>query len=69
MDDKIVLYTTGCPKCRTLEAAMKRKEMQYETCGDVNKMIELGFMEAPILQIGEKMLPYNEAMKYVMEMV
>lgn len=69
MNDKIILYSTGCPKCRVLEAALKRKSVVFEHCSDVNKMIELGFKEAPVLQVGDKMLSYNEGMKYVMEMV
>lgn len=63
----MVLYTTHCPRCRALEAALKSKNIPYETCEDVDKMIELGFMSAPVLEIDGKYLKYDEAMKHVME--
>lgn len=63
----MVLYTTHCPRCRALEAALKSKNIPYETCEDVDKMIELGFVSAPVLEIDGKYLKYDEAMKHVME--
>ena len=63
----MVLYTTHCSRCRVLEAALKSKNIPYETCEDVDKMVELGFMSAPVLEIDGKYLKYDEAMKHVME--
>ena len=63
----MVLYTTHCSRCRVLEAALKSKNISYETCEDVDKMVELGFMSAPVLEIDGKYLKYDEAMKHVME--
>ena len=63
----MVLYTTHCPRCRALEAALKSKNITYETCEDVQKMIDLGFMSAPILEVDGQYMKYDEAMKYVME--
>ena len=63
----MTLYTTHCPKCRALEAALKKKNATYDSCDDISKMQELGFMSAPILEVDGKFLKYNEAMKYAME--
>ena len=63
----IILYSTDCPKCRVLEAALKKKGASFEKCNDVQTMIDLGFMEAPVLRVDEKVLSYKEAMKFVME--
>lgn len=63
----MVLYTTHCTRCRALEAALKNKNIQYEVCEDVDKMIDLGFMSAPILEVDGQYMKYDEAMKYVME--
>lgn len=63
----MTLYTTHCPKCRILEAGLKSKNAMYEVCEDVHKMEELGFMSAPVLEVNGRYLPYDEAMKYVME--
>lgn len=64
---ELVLYSTGCPKCRVLEAALNKKNVSYEKCEDVQTMIDMGLAEAPVLKIDDKILSYNEAMKYVME--
>lgn len=63
----MTLYTTHCSRCRVLEAALKNKNVTYETCEDVDKMEELGLMAAPALEVNGKLLQYDEAMKYVME--
>ena len=64
---QVILYSTGCPRCKTLKAALKSKEINYTECNDTNKMIELGFTTVPVLQIDDMVLQYKEAMKYVME--
>lgn len=63
----MTLYTTRCPRCRALEMALKSKKIPFEICGDIEKMKEMGFMSAPILEVDGKGLKYDEAMKYVME--
>ncbi len=63
----MILYTTHCPRCRMLEAALASKNIAYETCEDVQKMKELGFTEVPVLEIDGRRLSCGEAMKYVME--
>lgn len=64
---KVILYSTGCPKCRMLEAALKKKDISYEKCEDVQAMIDMGLSEAPALNIDDKILTYTDAMKRVME--
>lgn len=64
---KLILYSTNCPKCRMLEAALKNKKASYEKCEDVQTMINMGLMEAPALMVDGNILSYSDAMKYVME--
>ena len=61
------VYTTHCPRCRALEAALKSKDIAYETCDDIEEMKRLGFMSAPILEVDGKYLKYEDAMRHVME--
>lgn len=63
----MILYTTHCPRCRVLENALSSKGLSYETCEDVQKMLDLGLTEAPALDVDGKVLNYSEAMKYIME--
>ena len=46
----MILYSTGCPKCKVLEAKLNSKHIKFDICDSVEKMQELGFNEAPMLQ-------------------
>jgi len=59
MDIKIL--GTGCPKCHSLEAAVKKavgelniKDANIEHVEDINKIIEYGVMSTPVLVIDGK---------------
>lgn len=63
--EKIMLYTTGCPKCRILEQKLKEKNVNYEICEDIEKMRKIGIMSVPVLMVGEEKMPFYDAVKYV----
>lgn len=66
MEDKIVvLYSTGCPKCKILKRKLDEYGIEYETVSDVNAMLELGLSSAPALGVGESLLNFNEAIGWV----
>jgi small redox-active disulfide protein 2 len=59
MDIKIL--GTGCPKCQSLEAAVKKavsemkiKDASIEHVKDINRIIEYGVMSTPALVIDGK---------------
>ena len=68
MANNWVLYTTHCPKCNVLYNKLKNKNITFEESDDVDKMIEMGFMSAPILFDGEKYYTFEEAVKLVNNM-
>jgi len=57
---KIQILGTGCPKCKQLEANVKRaleetgKKAEIEKVTDINKIIEAGVMATPALAIDGK---------------
>ena len=61
----IVLYSTGCPKCRVLEAKMKAKGIGYAEINDVDVMEAKGIMSLPMLEVDGKMMDFSEAIKWV----
>lgn len=61
----IVLYTTGCPKCRILEKKLKDKNINFDVCDDVEIMKELGISSIPMLIVDGKTMNYYDAVKYV----
>lgn len=59
---KIKVLGTGCPKCKQLEANVKKaleetgKTAEIEKVTDVNKIIEAGVMATPALAIDGKIV-------------
>jgi len=64
---KPILYSTHCPKCNVLEKKMDKKHIEYEVVDDVNVMRSKGFLEAPQLEIDEKVYDFNQARNLVDE--
>ena len=64
--EKIIFYTIGCPLCRGLEAQLKNKNIKYETVEGTDKLIALHMSSAPMLQVGDKIMNYREALTWVM---
>lgn len=69
MEDKIVLYTVNCPKCKVLELKLRQKNVDFETVDDADEVVEVGrrqgITSAPILQIDSDYLDFSQAIKYV----
>lgn len=65
MNEKIVLYTIDCPKCKILERKLKEADIEYEVVKDVDTMMSLGISSAPVLGVGESLLNFNEAIGWV----
>ena len=65
IEDEIVLYSTGCPKCKILESKLQEKGVYYTKNTSVDEMVKLGFTAVPMLKVGEKVLNFGEAVKWV----
>jgi hypothetical protein len=69
MEDKIVLYTVNCPKCKVLEMKLRQKNIDFKTVSDADKVVEIGkqhgISSAPIMQIDSDYLDFSQAIKYV----
>lgn len=61
----LILYTNHCPRCKVLEQKLKEKNIAYETCTDVKKMLDMGMKEAPMLEVDDRLLEFKDAMQYV----
>ena len=61
----VVLYSTGCPKCKVLEGKMDEKHIHYEVNTSVEDMCELGIMQAPMLCVDGKLLAFIDANEWV----
>ena len=65
--NKIILYTTNCPKCEILKEKLDSKNITYEVCSDIKIMVAKGFRSAPILEVDNKVLTFLEAVNWIKE--
>ena len=61
----IILYTTHCPRCKVLETKLKEKKINYYICDDLNIMEDKGIITSPILDIGNNLLDFGQAIKWL----
>ena len=67
MEESIILYEHGCPKCRILKMKLDQKGIQYQNITDVELMRAKGFQEAPKLEVDGVVMGFADAMKWVGE--
>ena len=59
---KVILYSTGCPKCSVLKQKMLNKNIEFET--DIDTMLNLGIQSAPVLSVDGELLKFPDAIKW-----
>ena len=65
--DKLIFFSTHCPKCKALEMLLKKKNIEYEEHNDVQEMLKLGLQSAPGLMVDGKVMNFPEAMSWIKE--
>ena len=65
MNEKVILYSTGCPKCNVLKTKLTEKGIQFDVIEDVDLMQQKGFMEAPMLEVGESIMNFSDAIAWM----
>ena len=61
----VVMYSTGCPKCKILKKKLDEKKVVYEEETDVEKMKSKGIERVPVLEVEGKLFSYSEAVKLI----
>ena len=61
----VILYTSGCPKCDILKKKLDDKNIEYSVFNNIDKMIEMGLNEVPVLDVDGKKMNYIEAVKWI----
>ena len=62
---KVILYSTGCPKCRVLKTKLDKKNINYIENNDVEEMLELGFDLLPVLKVDDDIMNFTEANDWI----
>lgn len=65
MQNKIILYSTGCPRCEVLKSKLADKSILYTENGSVDEMTALGITQVPILSIDGQMYEFKEAVDWI----
>lgn len=65
MENKVILYSTGCPRCNVLKSKLSDKEIEYSEIASVEEMKTLGITEVPILSIDGQMYDFKSAVEWV----
>lgn len=63
--DKIILYSTRCPKCNVLKKKMEIKKIPFIVCEDIEIMKSKGLRSAPALEVGDMIYNFEESVKYI----
>ena len=61
----VTLYSTGCPRCRVLKQKLDDKGLNFTVFDDVDAMIDMGFMEVPVLEVDGKQMNFSEAVTWL----
>lgn len=61
----IVLYSTGCPRCKVLETKLNQKNVKYVVCDDLREMERKAISTVPCLEVEGEILDFGVAVKWV----
>lgn len=65
MEDKIVLYSTGCSRCQILEKKLDAANIKYIRVEDIHLMIAKGMMSAPMIEVNDEVMDYDKASEWI----
>ena len=63
----VVLYTTGCPRCKVLESNLEKRSIDFDVIEGGEHIMKLGYASAPILDVDGKIMTYAEAMNWLLK--
>lgn len=67
MEQSIILYEHGCPRCKVLKMKLNQSGIQYETVNDIEVMKAKGFNEAPKLEVDGVVMDFKQAVEWIKE--
>ena len=64
---QIILYSTGCPKCKVLVAKLNAKNIKYNTVSDVGIIRSKGISTVPVLEVNGTIMDFKTAVEWINE--
>ena len=65
MEDKIILYSTGCPRCDVLKKKLDAKMVAYMENNSVEDMTRLGITMVPVLEVNGVKMDFKESVNWI----
>ena len=62
---KVILFSTGCPKCIVLKKKLSERNIEFIENNDVEEMTRIGFVSVPILEVDGKIMNFKEAVEWI----
>ena len=67
MNNKILLFSTGCPMCNVLTSKLDNAGIEYEVTDNMSEILKRGFTTVPVLKVNDMYMGFKEANKWVNE--
>lgn len=64
----IILFSSGCPKCKVLKQKLDERKIEYEVSEDFDELIEHNLQTVPVLKVNGEYYQFGEAIKVVNEL-
>lgn len=64
----IVLFSSGCPKCKVLKQKLDDRKIEYEVSEDFDELILQNLQTIPVLKVDGEYYQFGEAIKVVNEL-
>ena len=61
----VILYSTGCPRCKILKSKLDDKRIIYSIVNDVDKMLNMGMVVVPVLEVDGVRMSFKEAINWI----
>lgn len=65
MQDSVILYSTGCPRCDVLKDKLTEKAVPFTENNSVDEMTALGITQVPVLSVNGNLYEFKEAVDWV----
>lgn len=61
----IIMYSTGCPKCKVLKAKLNQKNIPFIECNDITIIQSKGIEKLPVLEIDGTLHEFKDAVELI----
>jgi len=65
---EIILFSSGCPKCKVLKQKLDDKKINYKLSEDFDELVQQNLQTVPVLKVDGEYYQFSEAIKMVNEL-